>query len=73
MIMFCVFHVIECFDELKPQCEFFDNLIEALNRSNALRDMNCRFVSLVSEIEGNTTKMGATGLESHQYEWKKRR
>ena len=63
----------EHFDELKPQADFFDELTKALQWSQELRRQGCRFVTLVSEVEGNTTKMGVSGLESHEYEWKKRR
>lgn len=63
----------EHFDELRPQADFFDELTKALRWSQELRDRGCRFVTLVSEVEGNTTKMGVAGLESHEYEWKKRR
>ena len=71
--MFCVYHMSEYFDELRPNADFFDELSKALNWSNELRKRGCRFVTLVSEVDGNVTKMGVAGLESHEYEWKKRR
>ena len=63
----------EHFDELQPTADFFKDLKEALDWSNELRKRGCRFVSIVSEVEGNVTKMGATGLTADEYEWKKRR
>ena len=71
--MFCVYHMSEHFDELHANADFFKELKEALDWSNELRKRGCRFVTLVSEIEGNTTKMGVAGLEADEYEWKKRR
>lgn len=68
-----MYYISEHRDELHPTADFFKDLKEALDWSNELRNRGCRFVSIVSEVEGNVTKMGATSLESHQYEWKKRR
>lgn len=71
--MFCVYHMMERFDELVPQCDFFEELELALAWSNSLRDRGCRFVIMASEVEGNVTKMGAAGMDAKDYEWKKRR
>ena len=71
--MFCVYHVEGSEEGLVPVATFYTNVTDALNWSNDLRKQGFKFITIASELEGNVTKMGAAGLEAHEYEWKKRR
>ncbi len=51
----------------------FDDMTEALNFTQMLRNIhNRKFVTMVSEIAGNMTKMGVSDAPEG-YSWKKRR
>lgn len=51
----------------------FKDMTEALNFTQMLRnDYNRKFVTMVSEIAGNMTKMGVSDAPEG-YSWKKRR
>ena len=71
--MFCVYHVEGSDEGLVPVATFYTNVTDALNWSNDLRKQGFKIITIASELEGNVTKMGAAGLEAHEYEWKKRR
>lgn len=65
---YCVYYM----DELRPQAEFFDDLLQALEYSRVIRDKGYKYVSLVSEDPDNVTKMGVSGAPI-DYNWTKRR
>lgn len=51
----------------------FEDMMEALNFTQMLRNTyNRKFVTMVSEIADNVTKMGVADVEPG-YDWKKRR
>jgi hypothetical protein len=51
----------------------FQDMTEALNFTQMLRDTyNRKFVTMVSEIADNVTKMGVADVDAG-YNWKKRR
>ena len=64
-IMFCVYHVEGSEEGLIPVATFYTNVTDALKWSNSLRDQGFKFVSIASEVEGNSTKMGATGPDEN--------
>lgn len=66
--MFCVFWM---HDGVAHSC-VFHAMGEALNHANELRNNNMRFVTMSSEVPGNTTLMGVSA-PSPDYNWKKRR
>lgn len=63
--MFCVYHVEGSDEGLVPVVTFFTVLTDALTWSTDLRKQGFKFVSITSELEGNTTKMGVTGPDEN--------
>lgn len=62
------------FDQYQlPQAYDYDTLQESLEAVQTLRNNFMKFVTLVSELEGCTSKPGAKVLEAQEYLWTKRR
>ena len=70
--MFCVFWLEDChhFDKLVPKSSLFEDMKEALEFSMLLRNNGKRFVTMSSEVAGNTTLMGVSPAPK-DYRWEK--
>ena len=70
--MFCVYWTQPSWVGFQVKSRLFDDCKDALDWCEVCRSKKFRFVSLVSEIPGNVTKMGVA-KPNIEYDWKKRR